>query len=367
MKITIVAECTVTCKLIDGLEKIPFVLVSIMKLFVLLIICSISLYVSSLEIHNEDQRVKSLFNEFIQKYNRKYETQSELQFRFQNFKSNLQFIEDHNSKSDITFTVSINNFGDWSREEYLDFATDYEPLPNHVQTIQDTFPAPIPAAWDWRTKGAVTAIKNQGQCGSSPYFSAIVSVEGCHFISTGSLLGLSEEQVLDCSGNFGNQGCDGGEMYSSLQYIMHQGGVDSELCYPYVAYQGEGGNCSYKGSCCASKVNTYFNVTTGDEQALKAAVYKVPAGSAMDASLQSFEFYAGGVYSDPECSSSQIDHGIGIVGYGHNDTANMDFWVMKNTWGTDWGVEGYMYLARNDNNMCGVATDVSYAIGCPDC
>jgi len=214
--------------------------------------------------------------------------------------------------------------------------------------------------------GAVTPIKNQGQCGSSPFFAAVTSVEACHYITTGNLVGLSEQQIIDCSFNVGNYGCGGGWMSMSFQSIILEGGIDSETCYPYTA---ETDNCSFNPNppCCVSKVQSYYNVTSGSELDLQAAVFKVPVACAVDASQSSFEFYSGGVYSDPNCSSENIDHGIAVVGYGHNSTCDRDYWILKNSFGTSWGADGWMYLARNDKNMCGIATVPSYAIGCPNC
>jgi len=317
----------------------------------------------------EESRVKGLFHSFMRKYNRHYESKDQFQLKYQNFKHNLKFVEEHNLRTDTTFTVAINQFGDWSREEYLNYLTFVpnsfgtniqEPSDNHSMELA------IPNAWDWREHGAVTPIKNQGQCGSSPYFSAVVSIEACHFITTGTLVGLSEQQIIDCTENEGNQGCNGGYMAESFAGIMLEGGIDSETCYPYKA---EDENCTFIQTtpCCASMIQSYFNVTSGDEIAMKAAVYKVPVATAIDASQESFEFYSGGVYSDPGCTSQEIGHGIAVVGYGHNSTVNMDYWILKNSWGTSWGVEGWMYLARNDNNMCGIATYPSYTVGCPNC
>jgi len=314
----------------------------------------------------EESRVKGLFHAFMRKYNRHYESQDQFRLRYRNFKHNLKFVEEHNIRTDTSFTVAINNFGDWSREEYLNYLS-FVPIStaSAQESDHDRSKLAIPNTWDWRDHGAVTPIKEQGQCGSSPFFSAVVSMEGCHFITTGTLVGLSEQQIMDCTENVGNFGCEGGYMAESFEGIMLEGGIDSETCYPYV---GEDETCKFKKTtpCCASMVQSYFNVTSGDEDALKAAVYKVPVASAMDASLTSFQFYSGGVYDDGNCTQ-QIDHGIAVVGYGYNSTVDKDYWILKNTYGTSWGVDGWMYLARNDNNLCGIATLPSYAVGCPNC
>ena len=222
--------------------------------------------------------------------------------------------------------------------------------------------AAVPDSWNWATKGAVTPIKDQGQCGSCWSFSTTGSVEGCTFIATGKLVSLSEQDLVDCSTAQGDQGCDGGLMDDAFQYIIQNKGIDTESCYPYTA---EDGTCHYSKSCCGATITGYTDVTSGDEKALLEAVYKTPVSIAIDASQSSFQFYSGGVYSDSGCSSQQLDHGVLAVGYG--STGGSDYWIVKNSWGSSWGLSGYIWMARNDNNMCGVATMPSYPTGCNTC
>ncbi|XP_076473061.1 procathepsin L-like [Babylonia areolata] len=217
----------------------------------------------------------------------------------------------------------------------------------------------LPSTVDWRTKGYVTPVKNQGQCGSCWAFSTTGSVEGQHFNKTGVLLSLSEQQLVDCSQDEGNQGCDGGIMDNGFAYIMSQpGGLETESNYPYTAMDG---NCTATPSLEVAKVSGCVDVDSEDEDALQHASALVgPVSVAIDASHDSFQSYSGGVYTEDSCSTTQLDHGVLVVGYGTYQ--GQDYWLVKNSWGSDWGLNGYIMMARNQGNMCGIATLASYPL-----
>jgi len=217
--------------------------------------------------------------------------------------------------------------------------------------MRKSAPHALPATWNWVPKGAVTHIKNQQQCGSCWSFSTTGSTEGCHFITTKKLVALSEQNLMDCSTSEGNQGCDGGLMTQAMDYIISNKGVDTEKSYPYTA---EDGTCHFSKANIGATLKSYTNVNTGDENDLQAKVYLGPTSVAIDASQSSFQFYNSGVYSDPDCSTSQLDHGVLAVGWGTD--SGSAYWIVKNSWGTDWGQQGYIWMARNDGNMCGIAT-----------
>jgi len=214
----------------------------------------------------------------------------------------------------------------------------------------------IPTSVDWRDAGAVTPISDQGQCGSSPYWSAIVSIEGAWKIAGHPLTVLSTQQILDCSENEGNQGCNGGEMTSSFQYVIDAGGLETAADYPYA--NGTQNDCAFNPSKVLVKLKS-FVAAQPTEQSVTAALAICPVASAMDASDTSFQFYTGGIYSSEKCTN-QTDHGIGVVGYGENSDGK--YYILKNTWTETWGMKGYMYLARGKGNMCGIESDVSYAV-----
>jgi len=281
----------------------------------------------------------------------------EFQYRYQIFKQNALFIESFPVKNS-TFRVAMNKFGDLTVDEfskiYLGFRGQQivpRPLPPTVNLDPS-----IPVSIDWRQKGAVTAIKNQGQCGSCWSFSTTGSSEGAHFLGVGTLVSLSEQQLVDCSGSYGNQGCNGGLMDDAFQYIMAIGGLESESQYPYTAADG---TCAFNSQYIVATINGYHDVTSGSEAALTNAVGGIgPVSVAIDASQSSFQFYSGGVYYEPACSSTQLDHGVLAVGYG--TSSGSDYYIVKNSWGTDWGMSGYIWMSRNRNNNCGIATMSSY-------
>jgi len=330
----------------------------------------ISIISASYGKHSESEYLR-LFEEFLVKYGKNYhnyESDQEFDYRFDLFKQNLDLIELHNSDEENTYTLGMNQFGDWSNEEFREYAGDAKPLKNWIPSddFDETTYLKMPSDWDWRTYGAVTPIESQGQCGGSPYFAATVAIEGCHKLSTGDLVVLSNQNLIDCPGDTGNLGCNGGYMTASFEVVMSERGIDANYCYPYT---GEDGNCSFNPNppCCASTIGSYVNVTT-TELALQQAVLIAPVATALNAELTSFQFYQGGIYSDRNCSNSteDTDHGIAVIGYGIN-TDGIEYWILKNSFGTSWGVEGYMLLRRNFNNLCGVANFPSYALDCQKC
>jgi len=256
----------------------------------------------------------------------------------------------------------MNKFGDLTGAEfskyYLGTKVNSTTLKNFRGTITGRN-AGLPDTWDWVSQGAVTSIKNQQQCGSCWSFSTTGSVEGCHFLGAKNLVSLSEQNLMDCSWSQGNQGCNGGLMTQAMQYIITNGGIDTESSYPYTA---EDGTCTYQASNSGSTLTAFNNVASGDESALQTSVYSGPTSVAIDASQSSFQFYSSGVYSDPSCSSTALDHGVLAVGWGTD--SGSAYWKVKNSWGTDWGMSGFIEMARNDNNMCGIATMATLPSGC---
>ncbi|XP_045579318.1 procathepsin L isoform X3 [Salmo salar] len=187
------------------------------------------------------------------------------------------------------------------------------------------------------------------------------SLEGQHYRKTNKLVSLSEQQLVDCSGKFGNMGCMGGLMDQAFEYIksLAPGGLDTEDSY---AYHAEDKKCHYKPDSLGATCTGYVDMTSGDESALQQAVATVgPVSVAIDAAHSSFQLYKSGVYDEPDCSSDQLDHGVLAVGYGTSDDGQ-DYWLVKNSWGLDWGDKGYIMMSRNKHNQCGIATASSYPL-----
>jgi len=299
--------------------------------------------------------VEDSFASWTAVHNKNYRSQNEFNYRLSVYKSNLAFIEEHNRKN-LGFTVAMNKFGDLTNKE---FAALYNGLRINASKSETEyhrgFLGEIADAVDWRTKGAVTPIKNQGQCGSCWAFSTTGSVEGATFIKTGKLVSASEQQLVDCSGSYGNYGCDGGLMDSAFQYIIANKGIDTEASYPYTAQDG---TCRWNPANVGATLTGYKDVQSQSEPALQSAITARPTSVAIDASHSSFQFYQSGVYYEPSCSPTQLDHGVLAVGY--DTTAG--YYIVKNSWGTDWGNQGYIWMSLGKNNNCGIATMSSYPV-----
>jgi cathepsin L len=312
-----------------------------------------------------DLEYQTSFTAWMRQHGKSY-AHEEFLARYDTYRNNLAYINSHNAKKDSTFTLAMNQFGDLTSQQFAALYNGLRVPANFTRKgkVQE-YDAQVhaPASIDWVKRGAVTGVKNQGQCGSCWSFSTTGSTEGCHFLTTGSLVSLSEQDLVDCSTAYGNQGCNGGLMDDAFQYIIANHGIDTEASYPYSA---TGPNqCQYAASNCGSTMARYTDVASGSEDALEQAVAGAPVSVAIDASQASFQFYSGGVYYEPACSSSQLDHGVLAAGYGTYQGS--DFWLVKNSWGTGWGISGYIMMSRNKGNNCGIATMASYPSTCGRC
>jgi C1A family cysteine protease len=260
--------------------------------------------------------------------------------------------------------MAVNKFADLTGDE---FAAKYtggfkKPKRNlREQSVTFVNTTALPASVDWEAKGAVTPIKNQQQCGSCWAFSTTGSVEGAWFISKGQLVSLSEQQLVDCSGPEGNQGCNGGLMDYAFQYIIDNKGITTEAAYPYTAADG---TCASKGKPVAATLSGFKDVTANSETALLTAVVQQPVSVAVEADQSVFQFYSGGVMTS-SCGTA-LDHGVLAVGYGTDAANGGDYYKVKNSWGETWGEKGYIRLGRgakfNPSGQCGIQMDPSYPV-----
>jgi len=297
-----------------------------------------------------EQEYQTAFTQWMRDYKKSYH-HDQFQFRYKVFKANLDFVNHHNTLGK-SFTTATNQFADLTNSEFVKLYNGLT-APTIVPSKSAMTPAntALPASFDWRTKGAVTGIKNQAQCGSCWAFSTTGSTEGCHFLSTQNLVSLSEQNLVDCSNAQGNQGCNGGLMTQAMDYIISNKGIDTEASYPYTAQDG---TCTFSAQNVGATLASYVNVNSGDENDLQTKVYTGPTSVAIDASHMSFQLYSNGVYNEPACSSSALDHGVLAVGWG--SSSNVPYWIVKNSWGTGWGQQGYIWMSRNKSNQCGIAT-----------
>uniref|UniRef100_A0A670K807 Cathepsin L n=1 Tax=Podarcis muralis TaxID=64176 RepID=A0A670K807_PODMU len=278
------------------------------------------------------------------------------------WEENFQMIEEHNreaSQGKHSYRMAMNHLGDLTKAEFMERLNGLSPeLPRErgrrTTLFQKSDYPSLPSSVDWRSKGYVTPVKDQGSCGSCWAFSATGALEGYLARTTGRLVSLSEQNLVDCSWKQGNQGCNGGWPSWAFQYVMDNHGLDSEQSYPYV---GQDLACTYKSADLAVRINGYVDIPSNDEAALQEAVATYgPVTVALDAS--DFHFYSSGVFDYPNCGTS-LNHAVLAVGYGTQN--GTPYWIIKNSWGPNWGEGGYILLKRG-SNQCGVAEVASYPV-----
>ena len=252
--------------------------------------------------------------------------------------------------------MGLNSFADITEVEYkrkLGYNANLKKTTNVKSIASNGNPASV----DWRAKGAVTPVKNQGQCGSCWAFSTIGSVEGAYAISTGNLTSFSEQQLVDCSksGPDGNQGCNGGEMDLAFAYLeAHKS--ESESNYPY---QGVDATCAEDVAKGVFNLKSFVDVPQSSTLELENAVAQGPVSVAIEADSWVFQLYFGGIISSQSCGTN-LDHGVLVVGYGTE--SGQDYWILKNSWGPSWGESGYFRIAKGGDGpgVCGLQMSASY-------
>jgi len=302
------------------------------------------------------------FTTFQDRFSKKYETFIELESRFKVFRSNLRNIILHNLDNTQNFTMGINQFTDLTPEEFkgLYIGSIKTAVGSYGCKSFSSNAIGAPVSIDWRNKGAVTSVKDQGQCGSCWTFSATGAVEGAWAIATGSLVDLSEEQLVECATGFsyGSHGCQGGEMEGAFKYIIEHGQCSLDS-YPYISGNGQSSSC--KSCSTVAKISSCSYVKPNDQISLKGAVAQQPVAIAIEADTRYFQSYSSGILTSSTCGTN-LDHGVLIVGYGTEN--GIDYWIVKNSWGTSWGEKGYVKIARsdstNDAGICGIAMDPSF-------
>jgi len=304
-----------------------------------------------------EQNYQQQFASFVKKFHKSYQ-HDEFFARYTVFKANFDKIRLHN-KGQHAYTMAINEFADLTFVEFHARFTGLLPRSNayarSMNAAEIDMDIDVPASVDWRTQNAVTPIKNQGQCGSCWAFSTTGSVEGAHAIATGNLVSLSEQQLVDCSAAQGNNGCNGGLMDDAFEFIIQNNGICTEADYPYVGVT----NTCVTGCTPAATISSYKDITAGDEAGVGVALVTQPISIAIEADQQGFQFYSTGVFNGT-CGTA-LDHGVLLVGYGTDTTVNLPYFILKNSWGTSWGMAGYMNIVRGANE-CGLSNMASYPI-----
>ncbi|KAF8005878.1 hypothetical protein BT93_K0225 [Corymbia citriodora subsp. variegata] len=286
--------------------------------------------------------------------------------RFNVFKHNVMHVHRTNQQ-DKPYKLKLNRFADMTNHEfrslYAGSKVDHHRVFRGARRGSQSFMygdfAPVPPSVDWRKKGAVTDVKNQAHCGSCWAFSTVAAVEGINYLKTNKLVSLSEQELVDCD-NTQNQGCNGGLMDYAFEFIKQNGGITSESNYPY---QASDGTCDVtKENSPVVSIDGHENVPANDEDALQKAVANQPVSVAIEASGEDLQFYSEGVFTG-DCGTD-LDHGVAIVGYG-STLQGTKYWIVKNSWGPEWGEKGYLRMERGiatKEGLCGIAMEASYPV-----
>ncbi|KAL3851377.1 hypothetical protein ACJIZ3_013259 [Penstemon smallii] len=306
---------------------------------------------------SEDYSMSIKHETWMARHKRYYDNNEEREKRFNIFKDNVKYIESFNRVGGQTYELEVNAFADLTKEEFLTkYAGNY--MPSLKGSPSSSFKyenvKEVSPSLDWRDKGAVTPVQNQAHCGACWAFSAVAAIEGIVQIKSGVQTSLSEQHIMDCDG--APNGCQGGRMEHAFEFVNKNGVLASDKDYPYQMAEG---TCSWDHpSSLAVKINGYERVPSKNETALLMAVANQPVSVAIDPSL--FQFYKSGVLKG-KCGT-KLTHAVAVVGYGTNEDG-IKFWLLKNSWGGDWGENGYIRLERGIDDiqgMCGLAIDATY-------
>ncbi|KAK6124200.1 hypothetical protein DH2020_042036 [Rehmannia glutinosa] len=300
---------------------------------------------------------------WMAQHGRVYKDAQEKMKRFEIFKDNVQKIEAFNAGPDQGYKLRVNAFADMTDEEFKASLNGYKRQEPEMMSASEhehfryADVRNVPKTLDWRKKGAVTPVKDQGlDCGSCWAFSAVASIEGINQIKTGKLVSLSEQELMDCDKK--DKSCGGGYMNTAFKFVVKNRGLTTESNYPY---RGKDGICdAKKASKAAIRIAGYEKVPANNETALLQAVARQPVSVGVDASSFESRFYSNGVLVGG--CGTELDHGVTVVGYGKTK-GGTKYWIVKNSWGKDWGENGYLRIKRGvtaKEGLCGIAMEASY-------
>ncbi|XP_030371275.1 cathepsin L1 [Scaptodrosophila lebanonensis] len=306
------------------------------------------------------------FGDFVAQTGKTYATAAEQTLREGVFSAHKNLVDASNEafrRGTKTYELAVNVFADLTNAEFLKQLTGNrkssageEKSKRHRQLAKKKN-VPVPDSFDWRQKGGVTPVKFQGECGSCWSFATTGAIEGHVFRKSGQLPNLSEQNLIDCGKeDIGLAGCDGGYQEYAFEFVTNQQGLAVGEKYPYLDKRD---TCKYQSELSGAEITGFAVIPPKDEQAMKEAIATLGPLACSVYGLESLTLYKSGIYADEECNKGEVNHSILVVGYGTEK--GQDYWIVKNSWGTAWGEEGYFRLPRG-KNFCGIATECSYPI-----
>jgi cathepsin F len=307
-----------------------------------------------------DEEVKDLFTMFTRKYEVMLGSEEEFQTRFAIFKDNVEKARVYNQLTNSN-TYGVTKFSHLTEDEFANRYLSKKIMSRadipYTKSV-DNYPvrANLPTAFDWREKGAVTPPKNQGACGSCWAFSTTGNVEGQHFLKTGNLVSLSEQQLVDCDKNCDKQGdcdagCNGGLMWNAFQYIIDNKGISSEQAYPYEARDNK---CRFQPQTVVANISSWEMLPQNETELAQWLVDHGPVSIGINAAWM--QMYVGGISDPLICDPKHLNHGVLLVGFGWGKSLlgkEEPYWIIKNSWGSGWGEKGFMRIVRN-KGKCGL-------------
>ncbi|KAG6489015.1 hypothetical protein ZIOFF_050273 [Zingiber officinale] len=306
----------------------------------------------------------AMHERWMAQHRRIYKDASEKDRRYHVFKRNVDYVAAANNNASRMYKLGLNQFADLTNDEFMALRAGSRPNGANTAAASRSFgsdgnaSASVPAAVDWRSKGAVTPIKDQGECACCWAFAAAAATEAIIQLRTGKLISLSVQELVDCDVTGKNNGCDGGTIDGAFDFIVRRGGLTTEANYPYTASNG---NCNPSlAEKPTAGIRAYVRVPNIGESSLTAAVARQPVAVAVDAGGLDFQFYSSGIFTG-ECGT-ELNHGVIVVGYGRTKGGNK-YWIIKNSWGVSWGEKGYLRLQRDvgaTEGLCGIASYASY-------